>query len=135
MGEATKEISGNQHSFDLGFEWAIKIIARDAEDYRHDFPSWLSLNWHVFKGFEREALRVAARRSHYSAKTIYEVLRHHSLLAEKAGEWKLNNNFTGDLARLFEAMHPEARGFFGLRARKAKTLADENHALHSLRAA
>ena len=85
---------------------------------KFDFFEWLADNHHIWEAFEREALRTAQKRKHYSAKTIVEFLRHHTLITETSGEWKINNYATSHLARLFMQSHPEHKGFFETRGLK-----------------
>jgi hypothetical protein len=88
--------------------------------FRNGFMAWLAVNVHVWIAFEREANRVWNRgRRHYSARTIGEVLRHESALAESGNEWKLNNVVFPDLARLYALIHPERAGLFEFRGREA----------------
>jgi hypothetical protein len=89
-------------------------IAR-GEEFTHDFGDWLAENMSIYREFERQARLIASRRDRYSARTIAEVIRHNSLLAEQGGPWKINNNRIPDMARLFSALHPEHDGFFQLR--------------------
>lgn len=97
------------------------VVAQlNAERFTADFMAYLPDNLHVYAAFEREALRVAVRGfKHYSARTIIEVLRHHSALAEEGGAWKLNDWRTPYLARLFALMHPQYAGLFEFREAKA----------------
>lgn len=91
-----------------------------ADQFTPDFLSYLPANMYVFEAFEREALQVAVRGfKHYSARTIIEVLRHHSALKEVGGAWKLNDHNTPYLARLFVLMHPEHAHLFEFREAKA----------------
>lgn len=92
-----------------------------ADLFTRDFLAYLPENLHVFEAFEREALKVAARGfKHYSARTIVEVLRHHSALAETGdGPWKLNDWRTPYLARLFALMQPGHADLFEFRQAKA----------------
>jgi hypothetical protein len=84
--------------------------------FRDDFPIWLALNRPVWDAFVREADRIRLRgREHYSARTIIEVLRHESMLAEQGSEWKINNNLAPDLARLYVLRYPDAGDFFEFR--------------------
>lgn len=63
---------------------AILLINQSQTPYRRDFPSYLADNFHVFKAFEREADKIWNRgRRHYSGRTIIEVLRHESALADR----------------------------------------------------
>lgn len=76
--------------------------------FNDDFFAWLAPNEHVYDAFERQALALIAKgRTHYSARTIVEVLVHHSILAEAPGsEFKVRNDVAPDLARLFALRHP-----------------------------
>ncbi len=82
------------------------------------FDDWLVGNLHVYLAFEAEALSVAERREHYSARTIIEFLRHHTLLAEAGEGWKLDNDMAPGLARLFAAAHPRHGALFEFRERQ-----------------
>ena len=67
-------------------------LAFDRSQYRPDFADWLSANPHIWSAFCAKANQVWARgRRHYSARTIVEVLRHESALAE-VGETRLPPN-------------------------------------------
>lgn len=97
------------------------VVAQlNAERFTADFMAYLPDNLHVYEAFEREALRVAERGfKHYSARTIIEVLRHNSALAEATGAWKLNDWRTPYLARLFALLQPQHAGLFEFRQTKA----------------
>lgn len=90
------------------------------ESFTDDFLAYLPENLHVYEAFALEALKVKTRGfKHYSARTIVEVLRHHSALMETSGQWKLNDHHTPYLARLFDLMHPEHAGLWEFREAKA----------------
>jgi DNA modification methylase len=77
-------------------------------------------NWPVWERFEREASYIWFRgRRHYSARTIIEWLRHETVLREAVrqdvGEFKLNNNWVPDLARLYGMVYPDRSGLFETR--------------------
>ena len=90
-----------------------------AEQFTPEFLAYLPENLHVYDAFEREALAIARRRPHYSARTIVEVLRHNSALQEAGVPWKLNDWHTPYLARLFALIHPVHAGLFEFREAKA----------------
>lgn len=95
---------------------AHALARENADAFRPGFVAWLADNLHVWAAFKREADRIWSRgRRHYSARTIGEVLRHESALADTGSEWKLNNVVFPDLARLYLLTHPERDGFFELR--------------------
>lgn len=52
------------------------------------------------------------------AKQIFEVIRWHTMV-EGTGQYKVNNNFTSDYARLFEWYHPIYAGYFNKRLCKS----------------
>lgn len=89
--------------------------------FRDDFVEWLDANFPVFEYFEECALKTRdAGFKHYSARTIVEVMRHRTNIREIGdGTWKLNNNRTPDMAKLYMLLHPDQQGFFELRERKA----------------
>ena len=90
-------------------------------DYNHElfpdkFVEWLQDNHHIFTAFAKQAIDVANKGfRHYSSKTIIEYLRHHTALTESGGEWKINNNYTPYMARLFDLRHPSYAGMFEYR--------------------
>lgn len=90
-----------------------------APDLPKGFATWIRVNAHVYDAFEREALSVAQRRDRYSARTIIEFLRHHTLLAEAGDGWKLDNDMAPGLARLFAIINPKHKGLFEFRERHA----------------
>lgn len=105
----------------LVFDDPLTIALHHQDCFTDEFLAYLPHNLHVFDAFEREALSVLrAGFKHYSARTIIEVLRHRSSLAETpAAGWKLNDWHTPYLARLFLLRHPSHAGLFEFRATKA----------------
>ncbi len=84
--------------------------------------TFLDENPAVFHRFGREALRVIRRGwKHYSARTIMEVMRHHSNLeADPTKRFKINDHLIPTLARDFMTAHPEApKKFFELRTARS----------------
>lgn len=114
---------------------AFRVVARrqfvmrraegQAYQFRDDFVAWLQSNMPVWEGFEHHANSVYERgRRHYSARTIGEVLRHETALAEAVTvDFKLNNNRWPDLARLYLMLYPEREGFFELRSNDQRSAA------------
>jgi hypothetical protein len=95
--------------------YAFHVVVAEQRYFRADFMDWLITNWHVWLAFEHEADRIwGMGRRHYSARTIYEYLRHDTTVKEGPNELelKLNNNVVPDLARLYILMHPDRDGFF-----------------------
>ncbi|MNL51799.1 hypothetical protein D3C87_1749270 [compost metagenome] len=98
----------------------LLMAQQHVDQFTPAFMAYLPENLHVYEAFEREAMRVARRGfEHYSARTIIEVLRHNSALAERAGPWKLNDWHTPYLARLFALLNPAFAGLFEFRVTKA----------------
>lgn len=98
----------------------LLVAQQHADQFTPVFMAYLPENLHVYDAFEREAMRVVRRGfKHYSARTIIEVLRHNSALAESGGPWKLNDHATPYLARLFALINPAFAGLFEFRITKA----------------
>lgn len=97
---------------------ALQAVETCPHLYRQDFSAWLRDNWAIYRAFEREALIVRERgRSHYGANTIIEYLRHQTVLADAAAEWKIDDRWTSSIARLFAALNPSCVDFFQFRER------------------
>lgn len=91
------------------------MIAANPNTFRREFGEWLDKNFAVWEAFEREANSIWDRgRRHYSARTIGEYLRHESALREQPNQhqFKLNDHYWPDLARLYMMLNPERDGFF-----------------------
>lgn len=89
------------------------LVRGRPELFRPGFAAWLADNGHIWRAFERETERIWSRgRRHYSARTIVEVLRHESALAEVGGQWKINDRHTPDLSRLYGLAHPDRADLF-----------------------
>lgn len=104
---------------DIRLARLLALVRGYSRKFPAGFDTWLESNLHVYLAFEVEALSVAARREHYSARTIIEFLRHHTLFAEAGDGWKLDNDMAPGLARLFAAAHPRHAGLFEFRERVA----------------
>lgn len=99
---------------------AVAMVKLHPEKFRKDFAEWLTENWHVFEYFARSANSVWSHGwRHYSARTIWEVMRHRSAVRELTGEWKLNDHRVPDVARLYLLLNEDKAGLFELRERKA----------------
>ena len=100
----------------------IDTLTKNKEKFSDEFLKWLPENEHVWNAFALEAMKVErAGFKHYSARTIIHVLRHHSAIAENGSQWKINNNYSPYLARLFDIVYPHKAGLFEYRAVKRKT--------------
>jgi hypothetical protein len=97
-------------------EHLLQLIAENPEQFSDDFIEWLPANEHIWDAFVAEAMKVRARgRTHYSSYTIVEFLRHHSMVQEVGGMWKINNNHRPYLPRLFDLRFPHMAGMFEYR--------------------
>ncbi len=74
-------------------------------DYPDGFFKWLTDNMKIWKAFEAKALRMAALRERYSARTIVEVMRWETDLRQTDNLFKLSNNMTPGMARLWMHKH------------------------------
>jgi hypothetical protein len=97
----------------------VKVMMENKEQFTTEFMDWLPNNLHVWDAFVEEAMKIRRRGyKHYSARTIVHVLRHHSAISEKGSEWKINNNHSPYLARLFDLMVPSFAGMWEYRETK-----------------
>lgn len=100
-------------------EIVAMVVASD--QFRPDFCAWLQDNWAVWLHFEFEAHKVRARgRTHYSARTIGEYIRHSTAVRERKPTFKVNDHAWPDCARLYALLHPMAAGFFEFRGRQSR---------------
>lgn len=98
----------------------ITVVHANKGMFRSDFADWLVENGHVWRRFEAEADKVWERgRKHYSARTIIEVLRHESALADNDATYKLNDHATPDMARLYKLLHPSRADMFETRVQRS----------------
>ena len=103
----------------MSLELARAAVLLNPDHFTDDFYTWLNDNWHVYEYFEQAAIKVWAHGwRHYSARTIWEVMRHRSAVREIEGEFKLNDHRVPDVARLYMFFHPEQNGLFEFRTRR-----------------
>jgi hypothetical protein len=98
---------------------AHAIIDKEPHLFRPGFRSWLNVSgWAIYTAFEYEALRVARRREHWAANTIVEWMRHETMLRDEAdAEFKISDQWTSSMARLFARLNPAHAEFFEYRER------------------
>ena len=107
---------------------ALVFVETKPEYFRPDFAQWLTENFSIWEAFEREANNVwASGRRHYSAYTVIEVLRHHTLLADKDAEFKINQRWTSSIARLYAFMYAERAELFEYRERHNSVVQAPHH--------
>ncbi|WP_299074769.1 hypothetical protein [uncultured Paraglaciecola sp.] len=95
----------------------LNIARQNSDQLSAEFMEWLPDNLHIYLAFEKEATAIFnSGRSHYSARTIVEFLRHHTAIAEKPQcDWKINDHSVPYLARLFDMCNPSMAGLFNYR--------------------
>jgi hypothetical protein len=97
----------------------LYLAASDLEtagDVPAGVSDWVEKNGPLVYAFAKEALRIAAVRKHYSARTIVEVIRHESAIADTQGKgFKVNNNRAPHLARVFAKAYPNHAALFSMR--------------------
>jgi hypothetical protein len=104
------DIKINKHLHLMG------IVLNNPDVFPDEFVAYISENFNVYDAFEREAFKVIARgHTHYSARTIIEVLRHHSNLSDNSEIWKLADHPMPYLSRLFAIHHPPHANLFSYR--------------------
>jgi len=100
----------------------VEIALANRSLFTDEFMAFLPDNLHIWDAFVREVRAVINKGfKHYSARTIIHVLRHHSALYEAGGEFKINNNTSPYLARLFDVVYPQYSGLFEYREVKKVT--------------
>lgn len=97
---------------------ALVELHRHPADYDPAFTSWLKANWTIWTRFCRLADEVRTRREHYSARAIFHAIRLESVLREqpvidgRVPAFKVNNNHSASMARLFNALSTDRADFF-----------------------
>ena len=71
----------------------------------------------VWELFEQFTMQIVGMRNKYSAQAVFERIRWQMDIETDGVVVKLNNNFCAYYARMFEAKHPEFKGFFRSRKR------------------
>ena len=94
-----------------------ELLHRYKEHFSDAYLLWLPDNVHIWQAFEQEAAKVISKGyKHYSARTIVEVLRHQSAIAENSTSgWKINNDIIPYLARTFAFYNPHHANLFEYR--------------------
>lgn len=101
---------------DTELSYLMLLVDNNDDEFSTEFMKWLPQNYHVWKAFTDEAFKVINKGfKHYSSRTIVCVLRHHSAVSEVGSMWKLNNNLSPYLARLFDLRYPNYKGLWEYR--------------------
>ena len=96
---------------------ALLFVESRPELFRADFKGWLADNWHVYVEFEKRSVRLwRAGRRHYGARSIWETMRYDTMIGELSGDYKLNDHYPPDCARLLMLIHADMDGFFEIRS-------------------
>lgn len=105
----------------MSIELARAAVLLHPHQFSPSFYTWLNANYPIFEYFENAAMNTwEAGHKHFGARTIVEVMRYRTALREIGnGAWKLNNNRTPEMARLYMLLHVEQAGFFELREQAA----------------
>lgn len=101
-------------------EYVLRVALERHEQFRDGFYDWLRSNFRVWERFEREANAIwTSGRRHYSARTLWEFMRHETALREKDGDFKLNDHWPPSCARLYVMLYDDRAGFFETRGKAA----------------
>lgn len=110
----------DRFTLDMYAPLPLAVAINNPDYFTPEFLAYLPENLHVYEAFEREAQKIIDKGfKHYSARTILHALRHHSALTEVGGIWKLNNDVSPYLARLWALLHPHHAKLFEYREAKA----------------
>jgi len=93
---------------------AYTFIITHPQKFRPGFEDWLWDNIDIQRAFDAEAIAVVlSGRTHYSAYTIAEYLRHHTNLKSRGTQdFKLPNNWRSNMSRMFAFMYPQYKDLF-----------------------
>lgn len=82
------------------------VLFAQALGLSDSFREWLPKNWPIWFEFVRLADQMRLRgRAYYSARAVIHVLRWHRALKDPTEtEYKINNNRSAEMARLYNAM-------------------------------
>ena len=103
----------------------MQEMLRHPDRYEDWFPDWLKENWPLWTAFCRIARAAQDNgRKHYSARGIFHAIRFHTSIRDAVPMlrgirveegFKVNNDKSALMARLFNNMHPDNEGFFKTR--------------------
>jgi hypothetical protein len=103
-------------------ESVVHKLVNDYGDFKEDFDTYIAQpeNLKLLFMFIDCAERIKKTHKNYGSKAIFEDLRwHHAKAVDSSCEFKINNNYTADLARVAVRLFPEFDEFFKLRRRVA----------------
>ena len=94
-----------------------KAIETNPDMFRDDFRNWLVSNKPVWTEFAKRAKAVAKTgKEKFSARTIAESMRWDFEMGNSKIDYKVNNNFVPDMARLFTVLNPKYESLFSMRS-------------------
>ena len=96
----------------------LTLIQENREQFSDEFVDWLPQNPHIWYYFENETFKIIdIGFKHYSARTILHFLRHHTAIEQRSTDgFKLNNNYSPYLARLWALRYPYRKYIFEYRS-------------------
>lgn len=91
----------------------IAIANRNLDKFTKSFIEWLPKNIHIWEEYERRALELWNKGfKQYSSRTIVYVMRYHADVSESDSKYKISNNHTPYLSRLWSVIHPDKADMF-----------------------
>lgn len=103
-------------------EETVHSLVNNYGDFKEDFDVYIAQpeNLKLLFMYIDSAERIKKTHTRYGSKAIFEELRwHHAKAVDSSCEFKINNNYTADLARVVVRLFPELEEFFKLRRRVA----------------
>ena len=82
-----------------------------------NFEAHHAANPQIYEMFCHYALKAAAVRNRYSAKSVFHRVRWETQIAERNGEYKIDDGWISHYARKFMDDYPQHEGFFETRVR------------------
>lgn len=86
-------------------------------DHSAAAAAWIDTHPRAMKLFEQLAMSRVRLKMRFGVKALVEAVRWHYAIerTDQDAEWKLNNNYTSEIARWLVARHPEIGQFIELR--------------------
>ena len=83
---------------------ALIVLDMHPEDFDPTFRNRIHSNWPIFRTFYSKAAQMQKHRERYSARTLIEVIRWNTDLESSDTLFKINNNVTPDMARMYNRL-------------------------------
>ena len=91
----------------------LQIIYDNPDQFRDNFAVYLFNNIPLWNEFVKIAFRlINAGVTHYSCRAIIHIIRYHTIVGDTETKFKVSNNWTADISRLFMLRYPQYDGFF-----------------------